>query len=705
MRLAAIYIKEHEYIFDEPVIINFGGQYEYEFEPAGNKVYVKRNENLNFIKGFFDQTNLSSQIELISAIVGKNGTGKSSVLDIIRSFFIRNGYGLPYSEAVAIVEMDNSELPLVLHTDFKSIEYRFSFSELEKSGNFDNLFVELERINKNDFQTIYYSPHFDYKYNLNFDEIDIYDISFDKILEKDLEDLDNKNSSASGWKYSPSQELIFKNSIRQLFFLSSHLVTENQIFKNLFDLPNHGEAKLFFRGHLKKDPWNTPSDFRWILKIIKEKLEKELNKWSKIRVFDKNDKIINQIDVNKYLAKRYLIRDIISVLERQMEKNNSYLSEGKISIEKFKESTLELDAFNSFLLFIRDSKIEINGSKWNAFDYDSMSLLLNTLHEYIDEINKENFVQNDNIQIGPLKVINILKLHRNFLLNLFNYFPKLSSSKKDEALFEESNRIEGFINYIPATKKLSSGENALLNLFSRIYGFINNNLVEESKYLPEKKHYIILLDEADLSFHPSWKKKFIKSIISTLPFFFNGLKKPPSLQIIFTTHDPLTLSDIPQSNVIYLDKNIENVTFINNDKAQSFGANVHDLLANSFFLGDGFIGDFAKEKIQEVLDNLNFIFLSQEIEELNNNLKENNKDLLIFKKEQIKNLEGQFLTKDKEYLKKIIAIVDEPILRYKMDEMYTQAFPEEVDKDETIKRVKRILGNAGLNIKDLNQEI
>lgn len=89
MRLVAIYIKEHEYLFDEPITLNFGGKYNYEFESTTQKVFVKRTENINFIEGFFDQTKLKSQIELISAIVGKNGAGKSSVLDIIRSFFYK----------------------------------------------------------------------------------------------------------------------------------------------------------------------------------------------------------------------------------------------------------------------------------------------------------------------------------------------------------------------------------------------------------------------------------------------------------------------------------------------------------------------------------------------------------------------------------------------------------------------------------------
>ncbi len=673
MRLAAIYIEGHDYVFQEPETLNFGGRHNYKFTTSGNNVYLQRNKNEKFIDGFFDQTNLSSQIKLISSIVGKNGSGKSSILDIIRSYFIRNQYGLPYSHSVAIIESDENELPLILHSDFESVEYRFNVVEIEKSKNYDLLSIELERLDKKDIQSLFYSPHFDFKYNLNFDDIDDYDLSFDKVLERDLEDLDNKGTGARGFRYSPTQELIFKNSLRQLSFLSSNLVKEHKVFENIFSLPKHGEAKLFFRGHNKEDPWNIPTDFKWALKSVKDKLEEEIKNWHEIRNFDKDHNITNQIYVNKYLAKRYLIRDIISVLERQMEKKNSYLSEGKILIPDFEESITDLDAFNSFIAFIENSKIQFQKSSWDAFHSESIRNLLNTLHTYIDEIDNEDFVQNDNIQIEPSKIINILKLHRVFLLNLFEYYPKMKPIDEGEALLDSTNKIDGFINYLPTSKKLSSGENALLNLFSRFYDFISNNLSEESKSLPDKKHYIILLDEADLAFHPSWKRKFVKSIISAIPFFFHELKQPPSLQIIFTTHDPLTLSDIPQNNIIYLDKDPNDIAFINQNKAKSFGANVHDLLADSFFLEDGFMGEFAQDWITDLIR-----YLTPDSDQEDQN-------------------ENKSLKRDwsEPLAQQVINVVDESLIKERLQNLFDEKFihPDKNRIEAKIRELKIILKN------------
>ena len=96
--------------------------------------------------------------------------------------------------------------------------------------------------------------------------------------------------------------------------------------------------------------------------------------------------------------------------------------------------------------------------------------------------------------------------------------------------------------------------------------------------------------------------------------------------------------------------------------------------------------------------------LSKEITQLRKHSNDTKNNLLESKVELYRSLEGNFVNKEKEYIKSVIDIIDEPILKFKVDEMFFQAFPEEIDKNEAIRRAKRILGNAGLNINDLNQE-
>ena len=55
MVLAAIYIKEHKYLFNnEPQVLNFGGKYFYDFEYiTDNDITIYRKENNKFINDFF----------------------------------------------------------------------------------------------------------------------------------------------------------------------------------------------------------------------------------------------------------------------------------------------------------------------------------------------------------------------------------------------------------------------------------------------------------------------------------------------------------------------------------------------------------------------------------------------------------------------------------------------------------------------------
>ncbi|MFZ0595853.1 MAG: AAA family ATPase, partial [Flavobacterium sp.] len=301
----------------------------------------------------------------------------------------------------------------------------------------------------------------------------------------------------------------------------------------------------------------------------------------------------------------------------------------------------------------------IYGSKKNrAFDYEVIRELLDKLYFSIDKIEIERNVENEVLVVNSQDAVKILQLQRDFIHNLFNYYDFFNEDKKIKSL-EKSNMIDGFINYMP-TKKLSSGENALLNLFSRLYDFLNSKLTGGTQQLNQTKNYILLLDEADLGFHPVWKKKFVNSVIKTIPHFFNILESKPTIQILFTTHDPLTLSDLPNKNIVYLYKNSESseTRILDYEDVlrpnKSFAANITDLLADSFYIEDGLIGDFAKEKLKEVIEWLD------------------NKD-------DIQNAEKY---------KSFIKIIDEPIVQRKLAEMYDSKMEDTIQISVIEKQIK-----------------
>ena len=86
MRIAAIYIYENSlpYVFGENhkgQTLNLGGEYLYEVgEIRGKTTILKKEKNNHFISDFW-----SNNIILISAIVGANGTGKSKILEYVKT--------------------------------------------------------------------------------------------------------------------------------------------------------------------------------------------------------------------------------------------------------------------------------------------------------------------------------------------------------------------------------------------------------------------------------------------------------------------------------------------------------------------------------------------------------------------------------------------------------------------------------------------
>jgi energy-coupling factor transporter ATP-binding protein EcfA2 len=154
--------------------------------------------------------------------------------------------------------------------------------------------------------------------------------------------------------------------------------------------------------------------------------------------------------------------------------------------------------------------------------------------------------------------------------------------------FDNSN----FLKY--NWRGLSTGEEALLTQYARFY---------ELKSKVKSKSLLILIDEGDLYFHPQWQKEYISRLLQFIPFIF--LNK--NLQFILTTHSPFIASDLPKQNLIFLERNSDSACIIADplQQPETFGANIHELFTESFFLSDGLMGEFARKNINELIKEIN----------------------------------------------------------------------------------------------------
>lgn len=170
--------------------------------------------------------------------------------------------------------------------------------------------------------------------------------------------------------------------------------------------------------------------------------------------------------------------------------------------------------------------------------------------------------------------------------------------REDKKTFESNPKSVGLIPFTG----LSSGERQIAyTLGNVLYHLINLNstlhdVSIEKEHLSFLKyhHVCMLMDEVELYYHPDLQRKFVKLLLDSITSV--PLDNIYDINITLVTHSPFVLSDIPQSNILCLQKGESE-----SRQGQTFGANIVDLLNESFFL-QGTIGDIAQSCINEVVE-------------------------------------------------------------------------------------------------------
>lgn len=297
-----------------------------------------------------------------------------------------------------------------------------------------------------------------------------------------------------------------------------------------------------------------------------------------------------------------------------------------------------------FLTFLY-SKIKNNPelSKLKHFDDD-----ISILEKEQDILNYNRFSNQEEIDniYKLLKVLENKKIHK-FSIEDFN---KQIYNENQEAFFKLTELGYLEVNLKDKTGReyfdLSQGERKLFAEFLMIFDSISKS---------DKNEIFLVLDEPDLGLHPQWQKNYIQELIKLLSTF-----PKKRFHIIITSHSPFILSDLPKENIIFLEKGKQVYPF--EDGKQTFGANIHTLLSHGFFMKDGLMGEFAKEKINQVYN-----FITQK---------------------------GTSFIKTKEEAQNIINLIGEPMLKKELQFLYNEKFEiDDIDKqireyEEAIEKLK-----------------
>lgn len=589
----------------------------------------------------------------ISAISGKNGSGKSTLIELL--FLAINNFSFRLNKK-------NKKADLIYVDDVR-VEFYFKTFSIQRNKGVEKFYkvkvfddeVTIHRYKKvkGDFELyqpaisndIYKLQDFFYTVTINHSH---YAYNTDDLGDW-LNGLFHKNDAyqtplvlnpmrtRGDFKISTENHLVKSRLI-------SNLVkpTTKFNFKKLTDNLEAIELDITLNDTKReKTIYELPTDDPKINEKIKLKdlnlnenlIYKKINKYYKFSYDDNNKKKLRiALDYLKYKLVNICVT--YSDYERYFSTNNKKFNEELLD-EYFKELFVNDESHITFKLKQTLNYIRFSNSN---IPIKKQRVPLKNISDFISKIKVDkNYSKINAIELIPPP--------------FFNTDIILNSEKNEKIEF----------------KTLSSGEKQkIYSISSILYHLSNLDSVKNTRTKTAYTNVNIILEEIELYFHPEMQRNFINDILNSISGI--ELNKIKAINFCFVSHSPFILSDIPKENIMFLE-NIDNkATQILKDKS-TFGANIHDLLKDGFFMNKGSIGEFAKKRITETIQWMNFIR-----EEKEKNLKE----------------DFELLIKDKEYHKNIIEIIDEPIIKSKLLEMYSEIFGNEERKKHLKYEIDRL---------------
>lgn len=388
--------------------------------------------------------------------------------------------------------------------------------------------------------------------------------------------------------------------------------------------------KFFFRYKLSEIIISDNYINFLLMRYISDKLIKITTKYEVYEVYKLA--LVRNAE-NDYIIDAVLLQEYLTLIDR----DSSHI-------------TLKLKQAINFLFFnnLNEGKKDILFTNY----YEKQTFVNNTINVFFDEINMK-------------------------LDNCFNFFKTKTNCQAiyflPPAIFNTNFQLnEGTFS------DLSSGEKQKIYSLNSILYHIYNLDSAHSNNNKYKYHYLnIILDEIELYYHPEMQINYIKDLIDSLKKMkFKNIK---GINFIFITHSPFILSDIPKQNVLFLES--EDGIAISKDfsKKNTFAGNISELLEDSFFLENGLLGSFAKSKIEKTIEWLNII------EKLQIEKKQSNQQFVVEDKE-------------KQKYKMIIEMIDEQVIYYKLREKYFEIFPEDFEEESKENIFKELAKQLGYKI-------
>jgi hypothetical protein len=562
-----------------------------------------------------------------NAIIGTNGSGKSSIAELILlSFFkakvnnISNNWFLIY---------DNQEKRFYIQSfgkyDFSKVTFPSTDFE-ENSGQYYLGKYYFNKYNRNTFFNLHFNPSMELMSSFFLNHIDNSLKNFDaSIYEMDYKPIENLNLFSFPSKDKRILDIKkIENTYILNMFKSKRFMKDQEINKIM--------GEIFLNDKIKFIP------IKVSLKIVNGILRNDLKK-DNLRdlVFDNN-----KIDISLKNLYLYFIMLILSTAYVPILKNE------KFTDYFFKEGELKKYLSDKYddILAKGDGGLAYSGNIFNFLakevydDIDNFIFLAKNFN--LSSTLKESSDKLDVNVHESAKLIDVLNEFEN--VNLNDTLTKESEIEKILPVLPSFIKVDAIDKNEINFSDFSSGEKNLIGLIYSLIYYI-------SFYKNDKQVMNIVLDEVEIGLNPKWQKNLVFSIINLLKNFDSDFI------LTIVSHSPFILSDLPKENVIFLE-NGKQKEEVFKENEQTFGANIHTLLSHGFFMDDdGLMGEFAKAKITEIF-------------------------------EYLKN-DRQLVTLETENIKSIIELIGEDFLKQKLLDLYYLKFP--LNKQSRIQELKEEL--------------
>lgn len=505
------------------------------------------------------------KISNLSLIVGKNGVGKSSLLDLI-SFSNKN---------INLRRGRNSY--------FNIFHLRDNIFFIEGSPSLINKISNM-RSNTGIFMTIGNN-----KFVTPDSQISI-ELQISLIRSSPIVDWFNRDSYRT---FNSHSSPIIRNV--------KHVESAENVFRFIVEAKNSNvtKPKIFLKVNQKQlYSSNSPAILDELygndrITDIEDVLPEQLKRRLRLKVGENSISFNSRIVQNYYFRKHKIHFFIVQVLEKYLLNLIEFLEKSgeprKRIFNIIKESNGEY--FNRLrevdLFYLREDYIS------EQFLKDKIAFLENIVNDLRDWGERIKYFEGKSSRDTPFINRDALKILISNFKNSEEYGHFQGNAYKIEVSSSSLSNKDINFNFIELLmvefselfsvqfENLSDGEIVYFNTFSSIF-------MEIRKASKDGRDCVLVLDEPDLNLHPEWCRRFIDDCITLVNNYSDV-----NIQFIIATHSPYMISDVPKENVFSLEVKEKMVEIKRAEK--SFAANIIDILSDTFFL-DYSIGEFARKK-------------------------------------------------------------------------------------------------------------